>query len=63
MRLRKFAAVAGLAVLLMAAPAGAVITRLTALEDMLSEATYVVTAHVDALDAGRPAMVLTVDAR
>lgn len=61
MRQRSYGAAAGLALLLLATPAGAVITRLTALQDMLTEATFVVTARVETLDATRPAMVLTLD--
>jgi outer membrane protein assembly factor BamB len=48
-------------VLALVGPAPAVITRLTALSEVLEEASIVVTAKVEKLDAKRPAMVLAVD--
>jgi outer membrane protein assembly factor BamB len=57
--------VAGLAgvlvLLLLATPAGALITRLTALQDMLAEATVTVVVKVESLDEKRPAMMLVVE--
>ena len=54
--------IAGVVVLLFCAlPAVALITRLTALADMLAEATFVVVATVESIDDKRPAMVLTFD--
>jgi outer membrane protein assembly factor BamB len=49
-------------VLILAAPPGlALITRLTALSDMLASATFVVVAKVESIDEKRPAMTLTFD--
>ena len=47
--------------LLVALPASALIVRLTSLNDLLKEATFIVTAKVDTLDPKRPAMMLVVD--
>jgi outer membrane protein assembly factor BamB len=59
--LRKAGLVLGL-VTLFAPPVAAVIIRLTPLGEVLDESTFIVTARVEALDPGRPAMVLAVDA-
>jgi outer membrane protein assembly factor BamB len=48
-------------VLTLARPAPALVTRLTALADVLQDATYIVTARIDKLDPKRPGMVLAVD--
>ncbi len=42
-------------------PAQALITSLTPLRDVLKEATFICTAHVESVDADRPALVLVVD--
>src|SRR5437867_1277943 len=47
--------------LLSAGAAHAVIEKLTDLSDILAGSTGVLTARVESLDAGRPAMVLTLD--
>src|SRR5262245_53941467 len=50
-----------LVVCTLTASASALITRLTALSDMLSEATFIVVAKVETIDEKRPAMVLAFD--
>jgi outer membrane protein assembly factor BamB len=52
---------AGVCLLLCAGRAHAVITKLTDLSDILDDATAVLTAKVEVLDASRPAMVLAVE--
>src|SRR5579871_1813257 len=47
--------------MLMASPAPAVITALTPLSDVLQQSTFIVTATVESVDAGKPALVLVVD--
>src|SRR5262249_49840636 len=44
-----------------AAPAEALIIRLTPLSEILEASTWIVTAKVESLDKSRPAMVLAVD--
>src|SRR4051794_33681494 len=53
--------VAGFAVLVLPGPTLAVITRLTSLADMTSEASFVLTAKVETLDSTRPSMMLAVE--
>src|SRR5438874_2346344 len=55
--------VLGLGLWLAAQPAGAVITRLTQLADMLTESDFLFTAQVEKInaDAEKPTLVLTVD--
>src|SRR5687767_7688330 len=45
----------------LAPPALALITRLTALSDMLAEATFVAVANVESIDEKRPAVLLEFD--
>jgi outer membrane protein assembly factor BamB len=51
----------GIAMLLAATPAQALITRLTPLRDVLQESTFIVSARIDSVDAGKPALTLVVD--
>src|SRR5688572_3562281 len=47
--------------LALAAPARAVIIRLTALSEVIQESTFIVTVKVESIDEKRPAMTLKVD--
>jgi outer membrane protein assembly factor BamB len=49
------------ALLLVATPVHALITRLTPLRDVLHESTYIVMARVESVDADKPALVLVVE--
>src|SRR5262245_23625680 len=55
------AVVSGCALLLLAGPAEALITRPTPLGALLSDSTWIVTAKVESLDEARPAMMLAID--
>src|SRR2546421_8006524 len=59
MRCTRTVAIVGM--VLLAAPAGAVIINLVSLKDLLSQSTYICIGKIEKVDPDRPSMVLTIE--